>query len=253
MIDFTFKKYTNLINAIKENNIKVYKVKDWINESPRSGIVIRHDVDRLPGNALQMAMLENEHGIHTTYYFRIMKHVFKPYIIKQIEDLGHEIGYHYEDLSLAKGDISKSKSLFQQHLNWFNEIEIDVSTVAMHGRPISRFDNRDIWENFNLSDFDLNGEAFISIDYRDIIYFTDTGRSWADKSINLRDKVKSEKSSSVVNTLQLIKYLNKNSQNKYFLVVHPERWNDNLFKWISYYVWDLMANFVKHIVKKIRG
>lgn len=33
-------------------------------------VILRHDVDRLPGNALKMARLEHEMGVQATYYFR---------------------------------------------------------------------------------------------------------------------------------------------------------------------------------------
>jgi hypothetical protein len=63
-------------------------------------IVLRHDIDRRPGNALRMAKLEHELGIQSTYYFRF-PYTFKPDIIGKIHDLGHEVGYHYEVLSKA--------------------------------------------------------------------------------------------------------------------------------------------------------
>ena len=32
------------------------------------------------------------------------------------------------------------------------------------------------------------GEAYLSIDYTNTYYFTDTGRSWSENAVNLRDK-----------------------------------------------------------------
>ena len=64
-------------------------------------VVLRHDIDRKPMNALRMAELEYELGIQSTYYFRFPC-TFKPEIIRKIRDLGHEVGYHYEVLSKAK-------------------------------------------------------------------------------------------------------------------------------------------------------
>jgi len=58
-------------------------------------------VDRKPGNALKMARLEDEMGIRATYFFRTIPHTFKPEIIKEVSGMGHEIGYHYEDMDLS--------------------------------------------------------------------------------------------------------------------------------------------------------
>ena len=63
-------------------------------------VVLRHDIDRRPENALRMAELEHESGIQSTYYFRV-PYTFKPDIIGKIHDLGHEIGHHYGVLSKA--------------------------------------------------------------------------------------------------------------------------------------------------------
>jgi len=67
-------------------------------------------VDRKPGNALKMARLEDEMGIRATYFFRIVKESYDEDIIRQIAEMGHEIGYHYENLSeISKGEIVKRK------------------------------------------------------------------------------------------------------------------------------------------------
>lgn len=62
-------------------------------------MVLRHDVDELAVNALAMARLEHDMGIAASYYFRIVKQSNNPAVIHQIVQLGHEIGYHYEDLN----------------------------------------------------------------------------------------------------------------------------------------------------------
>ena len=47
-----------------------------------------------------MAELEAQMGVKASYYFRIGKGSNQPECIKRIAALGHEIGYHYEDMSL---------------------------------------------------------------------------------------------------------------------------------------------------------
>ena len=79
-------------------------------DSRSSIIVLRHDVDRLPQNSLKTAQIEHELGIHGSYYFRIVPESFDEKIIREIAALGHEIGYHYEDVDLAARAI-KGKSI----------------------------------------------------------------------------------------------------------------------------------------------
>ena len=105
-LDFTFKKYEELCKTIKNLKYPVIRVTDYFKNPDRDKfIILRHDVDKLPENALAMAQLENTMGIKSTYYFRTTKDVFDPVIIKKISELDHEIGYHYECLDEVQQKI----------------------------------------------------------------------------------------------------------------------------------------------------
>lgn len=148
MKDFTLNAYRQYLRAIKASYPNILCFSDFfsLDELPYSFILIRHDVDRKPGNALKMALLESEMGICSTYYFRTRKHVFKPGIISEIAGAGHEIGYHYESLSDAKGKHQVALKDFEQNLKKLRNI-VPVRTIAMHGSPLSPYDNRDIWRD----------------------------------------------------------------------------------------------------------
>ena len=62
--------------------------------------------------------------------------------------MGHEIGYHYEDLAMAKGNYEKAILSFEQNLAKLRHI-VPVETICMHGSPLSKFDNRKIWEKYD--------------------------------------------------------------------------------------------------------
>lgn len=249
-LDFTINKYKELLDTINKNNIPVYTVKNWIEKQPNRGILLRHDVDRIPGNARKMAIIENKYNIYSTYYFRTFSFSFNKKIIKKISNLGHEIGYHYEDYALAKGNIKKSKRLFKQHLQRFRELA-DIKTIAMHGRPLSKYDSRNMWQSLSLKDFNISAEVFLSLDYSDLYYFTDTGRSWSLNSANIRDKVYSKKENNVKTTDQLIKYIPVNKKSKIGIVAHPERWNENYLMWFVYFIFDKIVNITKFFIEKI--
>ncbi|MDO8726871.1 MAG: hypothetical protein Q7J35_12450 [Candidatus Methanoperedens sp.] len=54
--------------------------------------MMRHDIDRKPGNALFTARIEAESGIRATYYFRRYGSAFRPEIMKYRMGRGHEAG-----------------------------------------------------------------------------------------------------------------------------------------------------------------
>ncbi len=99
-MDFTLKIYKKFLHSLLANDYSFQTLKNFIQHPNKEKIVIfRHDVDRLPGNSLKTVRLENELGIRATYFFRTIPQTFKPEIIKEIADMGHEVGYHYENLS----------------------------------------------------------------------------------------------------------------------------------------------------------
>lgn len=249
-MDFTQKKYKELLENIKAEKINVLGIKKWLDFNPSSGILIRHDVDRKAINSLQIAKLEAELGFSTTYYFRITSGSFKPKIISEIAELGHEIGYHYEDLSLANGNIDKALTSFKANLKKFSKLA-PVKTIAMHGRPLSRFTNKDMWTDNNFEAFGIQADAFLSVDYSDVYYFTDTGRSWSNNSVNLRDKVEGLKA-EVGNTDELIKFIRSHKSSKIALVTHPERWNEPGINYAYSWLIDQAANNIKYIIKKLQ-
>lgn len=249
MKDFTLHMYRELCLAILEN-YQSTTVYDYIS-SPRDCIsIIRHDVDKMPQNSLAMAKLESELGIQSTYYFRTNPDVFDLSIIEKIHNLGHEIGYHYEVLDKARGDPVRAILLFEQELKMFPN---PVKTICMHGNPLSPWDNRDLWKQYDFRDLGIIGEAYLSIDFKNILYFSDTGRTWQN-TYSVKDYTNSptEKQSTIHSTMDLTR-LCRNTRENICLVTHPQRWNDIFFPWISELFFQTIKNEGKAMIKNIRG
>jgi hypothetical protein len=252
-LDFTLSKYRELCRTIFDSGYSVLTVARCLSEQEnRSGIVVlRHDVDRLPGRALRMARLEHEIGLQATYYFRMTPAVFKPQIINDIVSLGHEIGYHYETLSKARGDLQFALLLFSKELKIMREI-CEIRTISMHGSPLSPYDNRVLWKHFDFHDFGLLGEVYLSIDYEKTAYFTDTGRSWGSK-FNIRDRVPEfiGDSIEIESTDDLVSIIRSQRISRLCIQTHPERWTSDLGEWISSWGMDLGANQLKTIIRLV--
>jgi len=252
--DFTGKIYENLCTLIE----KLYTpmtVQQYLQQgnaqATRPLAVIRHDVDRWPNRALRMARIEARFSIASTYYFRVVPFVFLPEIIREIAGLGHEIGYHYEVVSKARGNYEKAAELFARELERMRSI-VPVHTVAMHGRPLSPFDNRTLWEHRTLAEFGLDGECYLSIDYDRILYLSDTGRNWQPGKNNIRDLVASRLDRPCLETTgELIEFLKEN-RHDVCLLIHPNRWTDRLLPWLGEYLFDMGANLVKKGIGRMR-
>ena len=251
MRDFTLKKYERLCLALLNSDYDPLTVYSYLTGKQNNNklVVLRHDIDRKPMNALKMAELEHDLGIQSTYYFRF-PYTFKPEIIGRIHDLGHEVGYHYEVLSKAKGDYKRAIKLFEQELNEFRKIT-DVKTICMHGSPLSRYDNRDLWKRYDFKNLGIVGEAYLSI--KNVNYFSDTGRSWNWKN-KMRDFMPSKKEEIVVDTTDdLIKLIKDNRSEGLYIVAHPERWASNKIEWTFNYTKDFAFNVGKKVLVMVRG
>ncbi len=233
-------------------------------------IVLRHDVDRRALCAWRMACIEAELGIKGTYYFRAVPAAYDEKIIKAIADLGHEIGYHYEDLSLVNGDWELGIRSFEKSLEKLRRI-VPINTICMHGSPLSKFDNRLLWQKFDYRKYGIIGEPYLDIDFDEVLYLTDTGRRWDGDGVSIRDKASTRtqhrawgKGVSLApcamrhalrfrETFDIIHALEQGLlPDKVMLTIHPQRWHDRLIPWTKELVWQNAKNVVKALVVKRR-
>lgn len=251
--DFTIKIFSELIESFIKNNYRFVTVREYFEMQPDNGIMLRHDIDKKPENALLLARIEQEFKIKGTYYFRIVKGSFDLDIMKSISEFGHEIGYHYEDLSMNNGNIEQSINSFEKNLEKFREY-FDVKTICMHGSPTSKFDNRDIWRIHNYKKFGLIGEPYLDLNFENVFYLTDTGRMWNAKSVTLRDKVTHlGNKPEFKNTFDIIRAIKNNKFPRLAMItVHPQRWTDSRMEWLLEFIFQNIKNPVKCLMNKVK-
>jgi len=66
-----------------------------------------------------------------------------------------------------------------------------VKTVCMHGSPLSKYDNRMLWDRYNYRDFGIVAEPYFDLDFNEVLYLTDASRGWNNEKSTIRDKVDS--------------------------------------------------------------
>jgi hypothetical protein len=190
MRDFTSKVYKKLLNEMLKSKYRFMTFEEYIHDKEKKEkvIILRHDVDKHPLRSLRTAEMENELGIKGTYYFRVVRNKLPREVLERIVKLGHEIGYHYDDLNAADGVIENALDLFQKNLARLRELA-SVKTACMHGSPMSSYDNRELWESHSYREFGIIGEPYFDIDFNEVMYLTDTGRRWDGERVSIRDKV----------------------------------------------------------------
>jgi hypothetical protein len=120
-MDFTISRYYSLLRTLQSQGFSFLPFHEFISKTAVKTIVLRHDVDALPLNSLKFAKIQADMGLRGSYYFRVAKGSWDEDVIKKIADLGHEVGYHYEDLSLvakrqkAKGGRQRGGSMVRRY------------------------------------------------------------------------------------------------------------------------------------------
>ena len=288
MPDFTLSAYRLLLQSLLDAGYAFQPFCDFLEKPPEHAVILRHDVDALPGHSLKTAQLEHALGIRGTYYFRIVSKSNSPEIIRSIAELDHEIGYHYEDLALAGkafmgqgtrdkgqgrgGDREKGSEIeerlyelaiknFEKNLHYFRQFG-PVKTICMHGSPLSRYDNRKIWEKYDYRNYGITGEPYFDIDFSKVLYLTDTGRRWDGEKVSVRDKAligtrkigrrgEGEKGGGMAihSTFDIITAIrNKTLPNQIMLTIHPQRWTNHPLLWTRELVWQNVKNVVKRMI-----
>ena len=250
-MDFTLKKYRDLVSALKDVGYDFVSYADYA-EGRRAErlVVMRHDVDRSMNRALRMAQVERKLGVKASYYVR-EKFLMEKEMIGQLADMGHEIGYHYEELVTERGDVNKAYARFVRNIKLLRQLA-DVRTITMHGSPMSGIDSKEMWHEYDYRELGLIGEPQLDVDWGEMVYLTDTGRSW--NGVNRRDKVTERtlawKAEGWVyeTTDDMIKAVQEGRfPTRVMMTTHPQRWTDNMCEWMR----ELVMQRVKNVIKRI--
>ena len=254
MKDFTVYAYKEMLDALILAGYEFRTFRDYLKNPLGKVVILRHDVDSWPVNALQMARTEARFRVKATYYFRRSPLSFDERVLKGIMELGHEIGYHYEDLAACNGDFDKAVKRFEKNLQFYR-LYYPIQTIAMHGRPLSKWDSKDMWKKYDYRNFGLIGEPYLDLDFDTMMYLTDTCNCWDCYRYSVCDQVKTPYSFSIHSTFDLISHIERGVlPDQIMLNVHPARWNDNFIKWwIRYYILTLPKFQAKRILKQIRN
>lgn len=246
MIDFTMEKYLSLLHTLYYQNYSFQTFAGFLSEPQPKSIILRHDVDLRPEHSLQFARLQHSMGISGVYYFRAVPESWDEGIIREIADLGHEIGYHYECLTTCRGNVGLAIRDFEDNLSRLRAL-VPVSTICMHGSPMSKYDSKDLWKGCSYREYGIVGEPYFDVDFSRVAYLTDTGRRWDGENVSVRDKVTSAFTHPFKRTNDIIAAAGKGLlPSQVMFTFHPQRWSSNLPHWGR----ELLLQRTKNLIKK---
>ena len=197
-------------------------------------IVLKHDVETDVSRAIELARIEQKYGHRGSYYIQayLMKDKNNVALLKQMQQMGHEISYHYDVMDSQKGDIDKAIIEFEENKKLFEKNGFHIVTVCQHGNPVVErvgyTSNRDFFRSDKVQKMYPN-IADIMVDYKskyqtDYAYYSDAGRRFSAiyDPIN-NDRVKSDDKNIKYEDLNEVFDAIKNADHV-ILSTHPHRW-----------------------------
>ena len=256
---FVYSKWERFCKQLSEKGFKSIPAKEVRSETVKY-VVLKHDVETDVSKAFKMAQIEQKYGHCGSYYVQayLMNDEKNVEMLKKMQDMGHEISYHYDVMDSCKGDIDKAIAEFELNVEKFIQNGFELKTLCQHGNPIVErvgyTSNRDFFRSERVQGL-YPEMADIMVDFKtkyqtEYLYFSDAGRHFQliYDPIN-NDVVKSdEKNVLYKNTDELLDALSENGGN--IISTHPHRWTKSAVKYvIKASLFKLIKSVAKILIK----
>lgn len=236
---FTYKRWNDFCRKLHDKGLHSIPAREV--NSRDNYIVLKHDVETNVKKAYELARIESKFGHRGSYYVQVylMEDQENVDFLKKIQDMGHEISYHYDVMDSCKGNLEKAVEEFERNVMIFEKNGFKIVTLCQHGNPIVErvgyssnrdfFRNEDVRKKYPLfSDIMVNYKEQYNTEYS---YYSDAGRKFKliYDPIN-NDIVKSDDKDIVYKDLDAVLESLKNGN--YIISTHPHRWTKSAVVYI---------------------
>lgn len=184
---FTYNRWDDFCGELAEKGVKSIPTREIL-ASTTNYVVLKHDVETNVPKAYRLAAIERKYGHRGSYYVQAyLLHDEKNILmLREMQEMGHEISYHYDVMDSSKGDLEKAIAEYANNSNIFEKYGFKIETVCQHGNPvverIGYTSNRDFFRSERVRqlypgvrDVMVNLKSDVPTDY---IYFSDAGRKF---------------------------------------------------------------------------
>ena len=144
-MEFTYDAYENLVSKLEKYGYRFASYHDY--KSLEKCVIMRHDIDYSLQKSVELAELENQLGIQSTYFALLSSPFYniasKDAVkkIKKIQNAGHEIGLHFDEMNYDGFEYDRiggvKKAIYREIDLMSSILDCDIRSVSMH-RPSSK-------------------------------------------------------------------------------------------------------------------
>lgn len=168
MCDFTYQHYQEILSKLK---LEGYICRSFQSFDPTSKyqLILRHDIDVLTPNLLDIGRIEQKLGMSSIFHFLITSELYNPLctsiqtLLQKLREQGHYIGWHIDPSVVSLKD-------FRQYLEKARIILGDLDSWSLH-RPALNKDEK--WSFCGEISPISNPN-----DFKDVLYKADSTRKW---------------------------------------------------------------------------
>ena len=107
MNNFSLKYYQNMVEKALKEDFVISSFKNY-NSKNKKTIILRHDIDFSLNSIPEIAKIEKDLNVTSTFFFRLHSPNYNLYasntfkIIQDLIEKNHEIGFHFETILFSK-------------------------------------------------------------------------------------------------------------------------------------------------------
>lgn len=181
-MEFTFDAYKTLIKTSLE---KGYNISSYSNvDNHERTIILRHDIDFSPQKALEIAEIEHEIGVKSTYFVLLSTEFYNVFSKKTTEiftgiiDMGHQIGLHFDEQKYNVKSIDQLKEIVSLEAQILEKaLDTSIGVVSMH-RPSKIILDSNI-------EFEGLINSYSEKYFKDMKYVSDSRMYWREDVMNI--------------------------------------------------------------------
>lgn len=177
-MQFTYNAYRQLIHSLLDSGYTVTSYKNWENV-PRCAI-LRHDIDNEIEKALELAKIEQELGVKSTFFALVSSDFYNIFSAKSerllhaISDCGHDIGLHFDEVRYP--NIRTPEEACEQIL-----VEAKLLSLAV-GKPVETVSMHRPSKMMLEADLNIPGmiNSYGQVYFKGFKYVSDSRRRWRE-------------------------------------------------------------------------
>jgi hypothetical protein len=132
----THDEYRTFLTAFLEGGYRILTIHDAVTARvDEPFVILRHDIERSVARVATLADIEEELGVRSTLYVRTDTRAYRPSVLARLQSRGFEIGYHYNTLDRADGDLDRAAEMFVTDLARLRTDGLEIRSATAHGDP----------------------------------------------------------------------------------------------------------------------